>query len=112
MRIETEDAAPGVTRAKLIGRMDVAGAMAVDLSFNVLVGAERALIVDLSGVDFVASMGLRTLIMGARTVASKQGRMVFLNPGPDVEKVLLASGANQLAPIFHDLDDAIRAVAG
>ena len=57
-------------------------------------------------------MGLRTLIMGARTVASKRGRIVLYRPIPAVEEVLISSGTDSVVSIVHDLDAAVRAVSG
>lgn len=112
MRMETEEVAPGVTRANLTGRLDIGGSQEIDLSFNVLTASSRALIVDMAQVAFVASMGLRMLIMGARTVARKGGRMVLLCPQKEVEAVLVSSGTDNVVPILRDLDEAIRAVSG
>ncbi len=111
MQLKTEIVAPGVVKVNLSGRMDIAGAAAIDLHFNALVGSERALIIDLSEVSFIASMGLRTLILGARTVASKRGRMVLLNPNPNVEEVLKTIGIETMVGIVRTLDDAIQAVS-
>jgi stage II sporulation protein AA (anti-sigma F factor antagonist) len=112
MELVTEIVAPGVTKVNLSGRMDIAGAQSIDLHYNVLVGSERALIIDLSGVEFIASMGLRTLILGARTVASKRGRIVLYKPIPAVEEVLVSSGTDSVVSIVHDLEAALRAVSG
>lgn len=112
MRIETETVAPGVTRASLIGRMDIKGAGAIDLHFSALIGSQRALIIDMTQVEFIASMGLRTLIMGARTVSSKRGRMVLLNPIADVEEVLRTAGVDAVVGIVRTLDEAIQSVSG
>src|SRR5436305_1130268 len=60
--MEVEELSGGVTKVRLKGRLDIAGAAEIDLRFNALAGAQRAVIVDLSMVDFLASMGLRTLI--------------------------------------------------
>lgn len=111
MKLETESVATGVMKVNLSGRLDIAGAGAIDLHFNVLTGSQRALIIDLSDVDFIASMGLRTLITGARTVASKRGRMVLLNPCTEVEEVLVTSGTDMVVAITKSLDNAIRAVS-
>lgn len=56
--------------------MDVMGAMQIDVQFSAVAAANRAVVVDLSEVEFLASMGLRTLIMGAK---SMQG----FEEGPD-----------------------------
>ncbi len=111
MRLETETVAPGVTKVNLHGRMDIAGAGAIDLHFNVLTGSQRALIIDLTEVEFMASMGLRTLIVGARTVASKRGRMVLLSPRAGVEEVLVTSGTDTVIDIVRTLEEAILAVS-
>lgn len=112
MELATETVAPGVTKVNLVGRMDIVGAQRIDLHFNVIVGSERALIIDLSGVTFIASIGLRTLILGARTVASKRGKMVLYRPTTAVEEVLVSSGTDSVVAIVHDLETAVRAVSG
>jgi anti-anti-sigma factor len=112
MELTTETLAGDVTKVNLAGKLDIAGAQKIDLHFSVLVGSHRKLIVDLEQVSFLASMGIRTLIMGAKTVKSKGGRMSILKPTPDVEKVLISCGADTLIPITHDLDAALAAVTG
>jgi anti-anti-sigma factor len=112
MNLATEEVAPGVIKVNLSGRMDIAGAQSIDLQFNALVGSQRALIIDLFEVAFIASMGLRTLIMGARTVASKRGRIVLYRPVAEVENVLVTSGTDTVVPIVHELEAAIRSVSG
>ena len=61
-------------------------------------------------VPFLASMGIRTLLIGAKIVKAKGGFMALLKPTPDVEKVLVSSGTNTVIPILHDLDAAIVTV--
>jgi anti-anti-sigma factor len=111
MEMNIEALSDEITKVNLVGRMDILGAQEIDLHFSVLVGVHRKLIVDLEQVSFLASMGIRTLIMGAKTVKSKRGRMVLLNPTSDVEKVLIGSGTDTVVPIVKDLDGAIAAVS-
>lgn len=112
MQMHTEVIGGSITKVSLSGKLDIAGAHAIDLRFNVVVGQNRAIVVDLSEVSFLASMGLRTLIMGAKTVASKGGRMLLLSPSEDVRKVLDDSGTSTLLPIYSDLNDAVAALGG
>ena len=111
MELKIEQLPHDVTKVNLQGKLDIAGSMAIDLHFNVVVGSQRQVIVDLSEVSFLASMGLRTLIMGAKAVKSKGGRMALLRPTAEVESVLVTSGTDTLIPIAHDLDAALRLVA-
>jgi anti-sigma B factor antagonist len=107
MRYETLPS--GALVVTLLGRMDINGAMEIDVHFTNMVSAYRSVIVDLSEVEFLASMGLRTLILGAKSVQStKNGRMVLLNPRKEVERVLVSSGTDSLIPVCHDRADAER----
>src|SRR5581483_1281796 len=78
--IDTEEAAPGVTKVNLRGRLDANGVQAISATFDRVARTQPHLIVDLSRVTFIASTGLRTLISAARAVASRKGHMVFLGP--------------------------------
>ena len=111
MLIDAEGVAPGVTKINLRGRLDANGVQTITPMFDRMARSQLQLIVDLSRVTFIASTGLRTFITVSRTVASREGRMVFLRPDPSVESVLIASGTDTLIPIFQDLSDAVCAVS-
>src|SRR5581483_12115098 len=100
MRMTTEEVAPGVVKATLAGRLDIGGSQEIDLAFNTLAGSQRSLIVDLTQVDFIASLGLRLLIVAARTMQRNGGRMVLLAPPIAVEAVLISSGTDNVVPIW------------
>ena len=110
MEMSVEDLEGSVTKITLRGRMDTAGAASIDLKFNAITGARKAVIVDLSGVDFLASMGMRALLMGAKTVSRHGGRLVLLNPEPAVAGVLKTAGIDVIIPIHSDPTRAIEAV--
>ncbi len=112
MEMTIEPLAGEITKVNMVGRLDILGAQKIDLHFSVIVGSHRKIIVDLEQVPFLASMGIRTLLMGAKTVKSKGGRMVLLNPTLDVEKVLIGSGTDTIVRIMKDIDGAIAAVSG
>jgi anti-anti-sigma factor len=110
MKLDVLNDENGVTRVLLVGRMDIEGATAVDTKFSVIAGSEKKVIVDMSNVDFLASLGMRTLIISAKSIASKGGRMVLLSPQPGVAKVLTTSGVDTVIPIAADLKSAIALV--
>ncbi len=80
MELTTTDLDNGVTKVLLSGRMDIEGATAVDLRFSVLAGSKKKLLVDLSQVSFMASLGIRTLMMAAKAMANKGCKMVLAQP--------------------------------
>jgi len=111
MELSIETLADDVTKINLVGKLDILGAQEIDLQFSVLCGGKKKVIVDLNQVSFLASMGIRTIVIGAKTINSKGGRMALLQPTPDVEKVLTSSGVDTVVSIVHDLDAAIGAVS-
>jgi anti-sigma B factor antagonist len=104
-----EPLAPGVVKIILDGRLDVGGASAIDLQFNAIAGSHKAVVVDLAGVSFLASIGIRTLLLGAKTVQRRGGTLILLNPVAEVERVLDVTGAADLMPIYRDTEAAVAA---
>lgn len=112
MKIETEMLPGDVQRVILEGRLDIEGSQAVDLRFSAMTTtARRQIVVDLSGVSFLASIGIRLLITAARGQHSRGGRVVLASAQPAVRKVLASSGIDQLIPVFDDLESARDACA-
>jgi anti-anti-sigma factor len=110
MQIATEELAGGITKIALDGRLDIAGAAAVDLKMNVVAGSASKLLIDLEKVTFLGSMGLRSIVLPARAVHSRGGKVVLFAPGEMVESVLKSSGIDTLLPIHHDFATAIAAL--
>lgn len=110
MPIAIHDLDGGVTKVVLSGRIDIAGAQEIDMPMNIVAGSRRAVVIDLSTVEFMASMGLRSLVVAAKSIVSKRGRVVLLAPRAEVEDVIRTSGIDELIPIHGDEADAILAV--
>jgi anti-anti-sigma factor len=96
------DIGNGVTLVELSGRMDVAGALKADPALADIASNNTRVIVDLSQVGFLASLGIRTLVTTSKTLRSKEGNMVLLSPQPNVEQVLHSSGIDTIIPIATD----------
>jgi anti-sigma B factor antagonist len=110
MEIQIEDLNDGVAMVTLRGRLDMTGAGLIDLKFSTIAGSRRSIVVDMSAVDFLASLGIRVLVMGAKAVRNKGGRLVLLSPQEDVKSVLTTAGIDEIIPIVSDRADAIAAV--
>lgn len=111
MEITTEEIENGPTLVTLTGVLDIAGAERIDLQLGVLANSRGNLLVDMEGVSFLASMGIRSLLTAARIVSRRGGRMVLLKPQPTVEKVLVSTGVEEFMPIRHDRAEALAAFA-
>jgi anti-sigma B factor antagonist len=111
MPIAIEDLDGTVTRVALSGRIDIAGAHEIDMPMSIVAGSKRAVVIDLSKVEFLASMGLRSIVVCAKSIVSKKGRVVLLAPQPQVEEVITISGIDSLIAICRDEAEAIAAVS-
>ena len=68
-------------------------------------------LVDIEKVTFIGSMGLRTLILPAREVMSRGGKMLLFGPNKLVTEVLHTSGLDTVVPVFIDYQAALDALA-
>lgn len=100
----------GITNVALRGRLDTLGAEAIDLRLSVIAGAKRAVLIDLSEVEFLASLGIRVLLTSAKAVHRKGGKLAIVAPEGNVLVVLKTAGMETLIPIFQERQSAIVAV--
>ena len=114
MAIQYEDVNDDIRRIFLRGRLDTAGSEQIATEFAALAeSAKRGVVVNLSDVTFLSSMGIRALIASAKAQQAKGGRMVLHVGGNDVvARTLEATGIDELIPTFEDEDEAERALRG
>jgi anti-sigma B factor antagonist len=107
MQLENQDLEDGVRMIRLNGRLDLEGTEAVDLKLTSLCGTRKGfVIVDMSGVEFMSSIGVSVLVRVARACSQRQGRLVLLSPRPNVQDVLVRTQIDQIIPIYADLPAA------
>jgi anti-sigma B factor antagonist len=111
MQMTLETLEGGIARITLRGRFDTTGAVQIELPFNTAATENRKLVVDLSGVDFLASYGVRVLLMGAKIVEAKGGSLVIACPENNVAKVLDVAGTRSVIPVYGDATAALAALA-
>lgn len=97
-----------VDRLDINGRVDSDSVKTLEDKLNELVDNGRHnIIVDLSGVEFISSAGMRALVTGRKLCAQRNGRLVLLSPSERVADVLNMTGLNS---IFDSYDDPTEAV--
>jgi anti-anti-sigma factor len=94
------------TRVVLVGKLDIVGAEKIATPLAAVAGARNNIVVDMAAVDFVASIGIRHLVMAAKTVARASRMLVLLDPNPIVSESLVSAGLNDLLPIVRSEDEA------
>lgn len=94
------------------GRLDLNGVNQIDHSFKEKVATAANVVVQMQEVTFLASLGMRMLMMAAKTLKGKQGKIVLIAPQEEVENALRMSGLDQLIPLVDSLDSAMQALKG
>ena len=99
-----------IAHVVLDGRFDIQGAQEVDSQFVELADSSKAMIVDLSKVSFIASLGVRTLMLSAKALIRRGSELVVCGASENVDKVLRGTGFNEVAGLYPDYESAIRTV--
>jgi len=110
MQIAIDDAG-SIATVRLSGRLDISGAEVIAMPLATLAGAKRGLVIDLSEVTTLASIGIRHLISAAKVVARRGGRLVLLNPNNTVAEILATTGVSDFLHITHSESEARAAAA-
>jgi len=107
MKLEYHELENGIRVIALIGRLDMAGTNLIDRQFVAHCAGENVFVlVDLSQVNYLSSIGIPMLIASAKAVASRGGRMAFLTPQANVKTVLDITGVSNAIRIYKDLETA------
>jgi anti-anti-sigma factor len=110
MDMQVLDGADGVTHAVLDGRFDIAGAQQVDGPFTTLADQTKMLVIDLSKVTFIASLGVRTLMVTAKTINRRGEYIAVCGATEGVEKVLRSTGFDEIVGLYPDFGSAAKAL--
>jgi anti-anti-sigma factor len=111
MSISHEDITDDLRRIVISGRLDMEGADSIAAQLMALIAApKKGVVVDITGVRFLASIGIRALIRGAKAVQERGGNMVLVvNEATTVMMSLKATGVDRLIPVFGNAADAEKA---
>jgi anti-anti-sigma factor len=102
----------GVCVCRIEGRMDGQGAAVIETGAHQRISAgELRLVLNLAGVDYVSSAGLRCFLVVAKKVQSVNGCLVLCGLTPLVLNVMTLSGFNQLLRICVTEEEAVAAAA-
>ena len=78
----------GIVRLVLKGRLDMASSVSAEQFFLKYAESGKHVVLDFSGVSFIASAGIRALLTLYRSVDAKGGDVTIENPQPQVREVL------------------------
>lgn len=75
-------------------------------------GGARRVVIDLAGVDYISSAGLRVLLVAAKRLKPPQGALVLCGLGPSVRTVLELAGFMSLFAVEPGREQALARASG
>jgi stage II sporulation protein AA (anti-sigma F factor antagonist) len=110
MFISHTDVGNNLRKIVIWGRLDVPGESVVDALDALVAAPKKGIVVDVSSLKFLASIGIRALLKGAKAVEERGGRMVLVvGTNSQVVMSLEATGVSDLIPMFKSNGEAEQA---
>jgi anti-anti-sigma factor len=108
----TLDTTPlGVPVVSVHGEVDMLSAPALDARLREVESLEPAVfVVDLGGLTFLDSAGLRSLLLAVGRAAAQRRRVLFVQPQRAVRRVFELSGVLSRLDVLDDVDAAEAAL--
>jgi anti-anti-sigma factor len=98
----------GVTVLSLMGSIDAMTAPKItEFIQGQIARGNNKLVMDMSGVDYTSSAGLRVLLGAIKETRAQSGDLRLTGIQPDVQKVLNLSGFTNILKMFDTLDAAV-----
>ena len=111
VKLKTVEEAETYTTIALAGSLDMAGAWEIERDLiDYISGAMCHLLIDMSAVDLLGSMGIRVLVRSASSLQRERKKLVLFAAQPMVEKTLNVTGFNSAIPVVPTLNDAKTAI--
>jgi anti-anti-sigma factor len=103
----------GIMIISVSGRIDAITAPEFENNLDGLITAgEKILLIDLSGLVYISSAGLRSILSSAKKLKSQSGEILFTGLAGPVDEVFQISGFKSIFKIFPSEAEAFAAVQG
>ena len=97
-----------VSMLTVSGRVDSNTAPDFDKALRALIDASRTqIVIDMSGVEYLSSAGLRALLSASKAAKSGGGDVRLAAPSKRVREVMDLSGLNLIFAMYDDLVEAV-----
>ncbi|MFZ1538531.1 MAG: STAS domain-containing protein [Chromatiaceae bacterium] len=97
---------------ELKGRMDAVTAPLFDKAFAEVATPDASdFIIQLSGLEYISSAGLRSILMVAKQVKARSGRLILTGLTDEVREVFHLSGFHTILRICDAKEDALAELA-
>ena len=94
-----------------VGRLDNETSPEFQAKVLSAVGSGGAVVVDLSGVEYISSAGLRALMMASKKSKATNGRLAVASLTPMVKEIFDISRFSLVVQVFDSVKDATSALS-
>ncbi len=95
----------------LEGRLDGSNSRDFEASLNAEIGdSDNSVVLDLNGLTYISSAGLRAILLITKSVKSKGASLVLCSLPTQIEEVFKISGFDKIIPIHASKDQAVQAM--
>lgn len=106
LSLQIEPAQDKRQRITLSGRLDTHTYQALDEALAPLLATQiTTLVLDLSHLDYISSAGIRSIFKARKVLATREGRVLVVNPQPQIRKVFDVVKAVPLNEIFTSVQE-------
>lgn len=105
--VKIENKMPGYYVVALNGRLDsITYADCEAKITSILLPATKSIVIDMSSLDYISSMGLRILLKTRQTIENQGGKVYIVNMQPQIKKVLSIANLLGGMKLFADMKEA------
>jgi len=109
----TEEKRGEVTIIALRGRLDAVTSPGVEKQLQALIArGDVRVALNLSGLDYISSLGLRVLLTVAKQVQTGSGRLALAALNDTVRDIFRLAGFTELFSVYQTPDQAVAYCAG
>ena len=107
LQIRIDPPTSGNQYVALTGRLDTHTSDELDQAMTPLLASAdlRSLVLDLAGLDYISSAGLRSIFKARKSLAARNGKVLVMNPRPQIQKVFDVVKAVPISEIFTSVEE-------
>jgi anti-sigma B factor antagonist len=108
VQVRQED---GIDIVELEGSVDGKTAPEIREQLRPVLSSSQKVILDMTGVNYLSSAGLRLLLLTYREVAAHKGRVVLVGVSQDIKTVMSHTGFLSFFTLAESREQAVKAIA-
>jgi anti-anti-sigma factor len=111
MELKIIESTPKASIISLEGHMAVTSVQLIEEDFKKLtVGSGKSCVLDLSGLTFIGSFGVRLFLDVLQSLEKSGNKLVIVNPIPSVKEVFVSTELDTLTGIYATKEEALAAL--